>query len=166
MNPPSEHHKMNYNLPVQLNPLLDKDKKTYFVGHIAFPGLLNLNLGIAFLAFVAEKEVEELQIALVDSDTNNFSNYQRRHDRIVLEMHPSLDRNEKTFYVGKLRMPGYIDCQYGVDFVFYNSRPGYEQVQIVAPVIENPFQPARRAGRRELAINPEIIRVPANSSSY
>ncbi len=155
---------MNWNLPIQLNPLVDRDDKTYYIGHLAFPGTLNLNRGLAVLAFVSEPQAEELQIALVDDETTNFSRFQHRHDRIVLDMHPSTDRNKKTFYVGKLRTRGYIDCQYGVDFVFYNSRPGFEQVQIVAPVIENPFLAERRAGRRAHVNNPEIIRHPASSS--
>ena len=60
------------NLPIELHARFEKDPlpgqkpKKFYVGKIQFDGIINCENGIFFLAFTADENEEELQIATVD----------------------------------------------------------------------------------------------------
>lgn len=47
-----------------------------------------------------------------------------------IDLLPYEDKNQKTFYVGKLRGPFTIDCAAGVAFLIFISESGDEELQI------------------------------------
>jgi len=52
------------------------------------------------------------------------------NNNLAIDLKPKQDRDNKTFYVGKLRYPGTIDCSKGVVFLIFTSDQGEEQLQI------------------------------------
>lgn len=58
----------NKNLTVDLRGKLDKEKRTYYVGKLKFPGTIDCSKGVAFLIFIAENGSEQLQIAPMDKN--------------------------------------------------------------------------------------------------
>jgi len=49
---------------------------------------------------------------------------------LVIDLQPRVDKNGKTYHIGKLRVPALIDCKEGVVFLVYTSEPNCEQIQI------------------------------------
>lgn len=52
---------------------------------------------------------------------------------LMVDLKAKKDIDKRTFYVGKLKFPGYIDCSKGVAFLIFVSDQGEEQLQ-VAPM--------------------------------
>jgi hypothetical protein len=52
---------------------------------------------------------------------------------LMIDLKAKKDIDKKTFYVGKLKFPGTIDCSKGVAFLIFISDVGEEQLQI-API--------------------------------
>lgn len=61
----------NKNLTIDLKAKKDKDKKTFYVGKIKFPGYIDCSKGVAFLIFVSDQDTEQLQIAVMDKNNDN-----------------------------------------------------------------------------------------------
>ena len=51
---------------------------------------------------------------------------------LTLDLKARKDVDINTFYVGKLKFPGTIDCSKGVVFLVFTSDQGEEQLQIGA----------------------------------
>jgi hypothetical protein len=49
---------------------------------------------------------------------------------LTLDLKARKDVDKNTFYVGKLKFPGNIDCSKGVVFLVFTSDQGEEQLQI------------------------------------
>jgi hypothetical protein len=49
---------------------------------------------------------------------------------LTLDLKSRKDVDKNTFYVGKLKFPGTIDCSKGVVFLVFTSDQGEEQLQI------------------------------------
>lgn len=49
---------------------------------------------------------------------------------LTIDLKPRKDVDKRTFYVGKLKFPGTIDCSKGVVFLVFTSDLGGEQMQI------------------------------------
>lgn len=57
------------NLKVTLKSRTDKDKRTFYVGKVKFPGMIDATKGLTFLVFTSDEGEEELQITEM-SDKN------------------------------------------------------------------------------------------------
>ncbi len=57
----------NKNVTIDLKARKDKDGETFYVGKIQAPVLIDCSKGAVFLVFVADKNEEQLQIALMDN---------------------------------------------------------------------------------------------------
>ncbi len=57
------------------------------------------------------------------------------NSNLKVDLYPQQDRNNKTYYVGKLKFNGNIQCKDGVSFIIFISDGGNEQLQI-APLVE------------------------------
>jgi len=49
---------------------------------------------------------------------------------LTIDLHPRLDDQGRTFYVGKLEFPGNINTTDGVTFLVFTAESGAEQLQI------------------------------------
>lgn len=56
----------NKNITIDLISRKDKDGKTFYVGKIKAPVLIDCREGAVFLIFVSDKDNEAMQIALMD----------------------------------------------------------------------------------------------------
>jgi len=56
----------NKNLTIELRARPDKDGRTFYVGRLKAPCLIDCSEGAVFLIFVADEGAEELQIACQD----------------------------------------------------------------------------------------------------
>jgi hypothetical protein len=57
---------MNKNVVIDLKAKRDVDGKTFYVGKIEAPILIDCREGAVFLVFISDKGEEQLQIALMD----------------------------------------------------------------------------------------------------
>ena len=57
----------NKNVIIDLKPRKDKDGRTFYVGKIKAPVLIDCSQGSVFLVFVSDHGDEQLQIALMDN---------------------------------------------------------------------------------------------------
>jgi hypothetical protein len=64
----------NNNLTIELRARKDKNNQTFFVGKLRAPVLIDCSEGAVFLVYVSEQNMEELQIAPMDTkeDVNTF----------------------------------------------------------------------------------------------
>jgi hypothetical protein len=73
------------NLPIELklvhekNPPPGQTARHFYIGKIMFDGVLNCSNGVIFFAFIADKQEEELQIAVVDP-TKEFARKTQRSE--------------------------------------------------------------------------------------
>ncbi len=49
---------------------------------------------------------------------------------LTIDLKAKKDIYKRTFYVGKIKFPGTIDCSKGVAFLVFVSDSGEEQIQI------------------------------------
>jgi|TARA_B110000503_G_scaffold104837_1_gene156461 hypothetical protein len=61
----------NKNVTIDLKSRKDKDGRTFYVGKIKAPVLIDCHDGAVFLIFISDKGEETLQIALMDSKDDN-----------------------------------------------------------------------------------------------
>lgn len=61
----------NKNVTIDLKSRRDKDGRTFYVGKIKAPVLIDCHDGAVFLIFISDKGEETLQIALMDSKDDN-----------------------------------------------------------------------------------------------
>ena len=59
----------NKNLTIDLKARKDVDKRVFYVGKIRFPGTIDCSKGVVFLVFTSDTGNEQMQIAMMDSDT-------------------------------------------------------------------------------------------------
>jgi hypothetical protein len=57
----------NDNIKIELQSRRDKNGKTFYIGKIKAPVLLDCRTGCAFLIYISEEGAEELQIASMDN---------------------------------------------------------------------------------------------------
>ena len=55
---------------------------------------------------------------------------------LTVDLKARVDVDGNTFYVGKLKFPGTIDCSQGISFLIFTAEKNGEQLQI-APLKEN-----------------------------
>lgn len=61
----------NKNVTIDLKSRKDKDGRTFYVGKIKAPVLIDCSHGAVFLIFISDQGEETLQIALMDSKDDN-----------------------------------------------------------------------------------------------
>lgn len=127
---------MNPNLKIYLEPREDRRKHIYYLGKLNIPMLLDCNEGIAVLIFVSQLGEEELQIAELDDEQLIISPYIKCHDRLKVGLKCRADQFDNKFYLCKLKFKGVIDGRKGIDFIIFTAKPGYEELQIVAPILD------------------------------
>lgn len=59
---------------------------------------------------------------------------------LTIDLKTRKDVDKNTFYVGKIKFPGTIDCSKGVVFLVFTSDQGEEQLQI-AMMDDEPSEP-------------------------
>jgi len=63
----------NKNLTIELRARQDKDGRTFYVGKLRSPVLIDCSEGAVFLIFVSDHGAEEMQIACMDTkDDTSF----------------------------------------------------------------------------------------------
>lgn len=127
----------NNHLIVDISPREDKYKQIFYLGKLRFPGVIDCNDGVTFLIFVSESGDEQIQIAPIDKNPNDYSSYIRKSDRICIALESRIDQYKKTFYICKLQLDGMIDCRKEASFVVFTGKQGSEELQIAAPFIKN-----------------------------
>lgn len=60
----------NWNLVIDLKARKDVDGKTFYVGKLEAPVLIDCSEGASFLIFISDKGEEQLQIAPMDNKEN------------------------------------------------------------------------------------------------
>lgn len=65
---------MANNLSIDLLPRKDSDGRTFYVGKVEAPILIDCHEGATFLIFVSDKGEEQMQIALMDKKTSKNIN--------------------------------------------------------------------------------------------
>ena len=58
------------------------------------------------------------------------------NSNLKIDLYPQLDRNKNTFYIGKVKFNGTINCKDGITLLVFISDAGNEQIQI-APMDKN-----------------------------
>jgi len=115
----------------------DAAGKPFFIGKMQFPGTLEFEQGASFMVFVAEEGVEELQIAPLDPTRRNKMSRDSgasaallNNSRFSIDLHPMIDQNGSTYYVGEAIGLSKIDLRPGIFFTIFTSIAGQEQIQI------------------------------------
>ena len=113
----------------------DAAGKPFFIGKLQFPGTMEFEQGVSFMVFVAEDGVEELQIAPIDPNRRSKTNRDcgaslLSNGRFSIDLHPMIDQNGSTYYVGEAIGLSKIDLRQGIFFTIFTSIPGQEQIQI------------------------------------
>lgn len=126
------------NLEIPLSARPDRNGQIYHIGGKRFPGYVDCSEGLAALIFLSEKDEEELQLASLDHENAKFSQYIRRPDRLKISLEAKTDKDDRTFYLAKIQLQGFIDFRQGATFIVFTSKPGAEELQIVAPIISTP----------------------------
>ena len=109
----------------------DANGQPYYIGKLQFPGTLEFEAGASFFVFVSESGVEELQIAPLDPRRSvSEDGISMNAGRFTICLHPMVDQNGKTYYVGEAKGLSNIDLKRGVFFTIFTSKPGYEEIQI------------------------------------
>lgn len=109
----------------------DATGKPFFIGKLQFPGTMEFEHGVSFIVFVAEEGVEELQISPINfARRHNASKSILNNSRISIDLHPMIDRNGSTYYVGEAINLSKIDLRHGIFFTIFTSIAGQEQIQI------------------------------------
>lgn len=110
----------------------DANGQPYYIGKQQFPGTLNFECGASFFVFLSEEGQEELQIAplttsrRLKSDNDLYVN----KSRINIDLHPMVDQNGRTYYVGEAIGLVQLDLIHGIFFTIFTSKPGHEEIQI------------------------------------
>jgi hypothetical protein len=114
----------------------DAAGKPFFIGKLQFPGTMEFEQGVSFMVFVAEEGVEELQIAPIDPARRNKTSRDGRcasllnNARFSIDLHPMIDQNGSTYYVGEAIGLTKMDLRPGIFFTIFTSIAGQEQIQI------------------------------------
>ena len=130
------------NYKIQLDPRLDKDDNIYFLGKVRYPGTIDFRQGLTILAFTADEELEELQIAVNDKENSSYSKLNvekldNQKTRIKIPLTAREDSFGKNYYVCKVRSNIVLDCFDEVVFFLYTSKKGKEEVQVIGNVKSN-----------------------------
>lgn len=146
-------------LQICLEDKKDKNKNTYHIGRLKFPGNIDFSQGVAFLIFLSEACEEELQIALLDKENTTFSQFTKQKGRLKIRLESREDSYDKTFYVAKIQFRGYVRCNKEVVFMIFTSKKGSEELQVVGDIIPLPEgatmpEPAPVPDRK----GPEVLR--------
>ena len=59
----------NKNLTLDLKARKDVDKNTFYVGKLKFPGSIDCSKGVVFLVFTSDQGEEQLQIGMMDDES-------------------------------------------------------------------------------------------------
>ena len=119
----------------KLRVSLTKIKKVepFYIGKLQFPSPLDFEDGISFMAFLAEDECEELQIAPLDPSRRvRRDGFGMCNGRVSISLRPMQDRWGNTYYVGEACGSAKLDLRRGIFFTLFVSRPGQEELQIQA----------------------------------
>lgn len=110
----------------------DKNGQPYYIGKIQFPGNLQFDKGISFMAFISDDGVEQLQISPLDTSRLKVSKRTPviTKDRVCIVMYPLTDSKNKTYYVGEAVGPFSMDLRSGIFFTLFVSKAGLEELQI------------------------------------
>lgn len=118
--------------PIFLKKVWDSSNNPYYIGKLQFPATLIFDRGISFFVFVSEDGYEELQIAPMDPSRRSRSKHSATMSggRFSIDLHPVVDRNGSTYYVGEAVGFAKLDLYRGVFFTIFLSKPGQEEIQI------------------------------------
>lgn len=118
--------------PIPLKKVWDSSGNPYYIGKLQFPGTLEFERGASFFIFVSEDGYEELQIAPLDPSRKSKSRHTATMNggRLSIDLHPMVDRNSSTYYIGEVVDFVKLDLWRGVFFTIFLSKPGQEEIQI------------------------------------
>ena len=125
------------NLCVELEPRFDKLENIYYLGKLTYPGTLDLSKGISLIIFLSESGSEQLQLCRNNTENTIFSKYIKKNDRLNIELATREDQYKQTYYIAKIQVNGYIDCNKELVFLVFNSRQNSEQIQLVGDIRYN-----------------------------
>ena len=111
----------------------DANGQPYYIGKYQFPGTLEFEGGASFMVFLSEDGVEELQIAPLDPNKRMKSKRDGAGlsgGRFSIDLHPMVDQNGKTYYVGEAMGLVEMKLQKGIFFTVFVSKTGMEELQI------------------------------------
>jgi hypothetical protein len=94
------------------------------------PISIDLTNGVTFLIYNSESGFEELQIAPFDQDNPNLARFERKDNKIKMRIYRRTDVNDKTYYVGKLKLNAKVSFQDGGSFMIWTSKENSESLQI------------------------------------
>jgi hypothetical protein len=104
----------------------------YFIGKLQFPATMEFEQGVSFMVFTSDDGMEELQIA--PTDPNRIVNRKKglyiNNGKFSIDIHPMIDANGLTYYVGEANDLSKLDLRQGIFFTIYTSISGQEQIQI------------------------------------
>jgi len=125
------------NLCVELEPRFDKLENIYYLGKICYPGVIDLSKGLSIIVFLSESGSEQLQLCCNNTENTIFSKYIKKNDRLNIDLSTREDQYNQTYYIAKIQINGYIDCNKELVFLVFNSRKTFEQVQLVGNIVYN-----------------------------
>ncbi len=113
----------------------DANGYPYYVGKLQFAGNLDFETyGQSFMVFVSEEDAEELHIGPIDPNRRSKTRHNGANGgpsgRLIVDLHPFLDKHEDVVYAGECKIPHQMDCTRGIFFTIFVSRSGSEQLQI------------------------------------
>lgn len=117
-------------LKIELIAREDKYKNTFYLGKLEAPVQLDFSNGVAFLIFISEAGVEELQIAPL-LKVHNLSELTLKDNRYSISLEHRKDEDQAIYYLGKVKTEYKIDCTQGISFLVFVSKRGKEELQII-----------------------------------
>jgi hypothetical protein len=120
---------------IYLREKTDKDGNPFFIGKLQIPCTLEFDKGIVFMVFVSDKGEEEIQFAPLDPRRlrrakENSSSFGVRGGRLCIDLHPVIDKDNETFYVGEAIGPINMNLRQGIFLTVFLSREGKEELQM------------------------------------
>jgi hypothetical protein len=113
----------------------DTNGNPYFIGKLQLPATMEFERGASFMVFNAEEGCEQLQIAplhpsRINKTRRSGGSALLHTGKFAIDLHPMIDQNGHTYYVGEAVGFLKMDLYQGIFFTIFTSIPGQEQIQI------------------------------------
>ena len=141
-------------ISVKLDPKLDGNQNTYYIGKLQFNGTLNFDDGgQSFVLFVSDEGYEELQIGPVDKSRRKSDRKNERvvmdGDKYVINLHSFRDGDKNIAYCAEVELEGLqLNMKNGFFFTIFTAIEGREQIQMTPLRHKNKFLKTRE-GRKD-----------------
>ena len=122
----------NLRFPLNVREDSTPEKNIYYMVKYqkGTPISIDLTNGVTFLIYNSESGFEELQIAPFDQDNPNLARFERKDNKIKMRIYRRTDVNDKTYYVGKLKLNAKVSFQDGGSFMIWTSKENSESLQV------------------------------------